>query len=204
VIPNACQARRRAAAEETRARIVDAARDLLTASAGISEFTIDAVAATAGVARTTVYYQFGSKLGLVAAVFDSLAVHAGVDEMVVAIQHPDPVEGLAAYVTAFGRFYAADGPVLRRLLGLAAIDPEVQLVSRERMERRWGGLRVLAGRIAERHGTPAPAELDEATDVLRALTNFETFDAIAGTARSFEAAATLVSRLARLSLGLSG
>src|SRR5437868_652736 len=56
--------------EQTRARIVAAARELLATPGGIAGFTIDAVAAQAGVARMTVYNQFASKIGLLEALFD--------------------------------------------------------------------------------------------------------------------------------------
>src|SRR5262249_35010278 len=61
---------RQAAAEQTRARILAAARELLVASAGFSGFSVEAVARQAGVARMTVYYQFGSKPGLLEALYD--------------------------------------------------------------------------------------------------------------------------------------
>jgi AcrR family transcriptional regulator len=193
--------RRQAAAEVTRAHIIAASRELLTA-AGSSGFTIDAVAATADVARTMVYYQFGSKNGLVGAVFDSLAVHAGADELVAAIVHPEPLEGLAAFFVAFSRFYTADRPLIRRLAGLAALDADVERVWRERAERRREGLRTLVGRLAERHGRPAAAERADAIDLLYTLTSFETFDTLAGETRSCEEVAPLVLRLARAALGL--
>ena len=64
---------RRVAAEQTRARIIAAARALLTSSGGLVGFTVDAVAKQAGVSRMTVYYQFDSKAGLLDALFDDLA-----------------------------------------------------------------------------------------------------------------------------------
>ncbi len=55
--------RRQATTSETRTRILAAARELLAAS-GAAGFSIEAVAQQADVARMTVYYQFGSKPGL--------------------------------------------------------------------------------------------------------------------------------------------
>ncbi|HEX2034207.1 MAG TPA: helix-turn-helix domain-containing protein [Chloroflexota bacterium] len=194
--------RRRAAAEETRARIVAAARELLTAGSGVTGFTGDAVARRAGVARMTVYYQFGNKLRLVEAVFDSLAVRSGAGELVAAIQHPEPRQGLTDFIAAFARFYAADRPIIRRLRGLAALDPDVEVVWRERAERRREGLRALLERLAARHGRPSPQGLDVVVDVLYTLTSFETFDTLAGDTRSVEEIAPLVQRLAHAALSL--
>src|SRR5712691_10076273 len=55
---------RKAASEQTRARILAAVRALLMAPDGYSRFSIETVARQADVARMTVYHQFGSKLGL--------------------------------------------------------------------------------------------------------------------------------------------
>ena len=64
---------RQASAEETRRRIVAAARDLLADESGPPGFTVDTVARRAGVARMTVYHQFRSKRGVLEALFDDLA-----------------------------------------------------------------------------------------------------------------------------------
>ena len=55
---------RQVAADETRSRILNAARSQLEEEAS---FSIDAVARRADVARMTVYYQFGSRRGLLEA-----------------------------------------------------------------------------------------------------------------------------------------
>src|SRR5205807_9564201 len=113
---------RQAAAEQTRARIIAAARELLVASDGFSGFTIDAVARQAGVARMTVYYQFGSKLGLLEALFDSLAAGGGLTGLPDAFRRPDPVEALDELIRVFCRFWASDQLVLRRLQALRTLD----------------------------------------------------------------------------------
>jgi len=53
---------RQATTEQTRARILGAARELLTSSAGFAGYSIDAVARQADVALMTVYHQLGSKI----------------------------------------------------------------------------------------------------------------------------------------------
>jgi AcrR family transcriptional regulator len=59
---------RKAAIEDTRMRILAAARDLLAAER-FSEFSMDAVARKAEVTRLTVYYQFESRAGLLEALY---------------------------------------------------------------------------------------------------------------------------------------
>src|SRR5207244_3156935 len=68
---------RQGAIEKTRKRVLRAARDLLAVRGGADRFSIDAVARRAGVARMTVYHQFGSRRGLLEALFDSFAVGRG-------------------------------------------------------------------------------------------------------------------------------
>jgi AcrR family transcriptional regulator len=196
--------RRREAAEETRARIIAAARELLSASGGVSGFTIDSVARQAGVARMTVYHQFGSKQGLLEALFDSLAASGGMEHLADAFRRPDPLEALDAFIAAFGRFWASERLIHRRLHGLAAIDPEFEPAWRARQGRRREGLRVLVGRLLKRRGRPSLKAIVRGVDVLYTLTSFETFDTLAGDARTPEEVTPVVQRLARAAIGVEG
>ena len=188
---------RQASAVETRVRVVDAARALLSAPRGIESFTIDSVARKAGVSRMTVYHQFGSKAGLIEAVFDSLAiVRVGVPRLVAALGLDDPCETLATFVQIFADVWQADRVVIRRLQGLAALDSEFARVWHTREERRREGLRTIVSRFgAERTGKSLR---DEAilTDVLYAIIAFETYDVIAGPKRRFDAIAPIIHQLA--------
>jgi len=194
---------RQASTDQTRARILSAARELLMSSQGFSGFSIEAVARQADVARMTVYHQFGSKIGLLEALFDSLATSGGMEQLASAFRRPDPLEALDDYITVFSRFWDSDRLVTRRIRCLAALDPDFEQVVRARDERRRQGLRVLVGRIAEQHGRPAPGTLDEAVDILYTLISFEYFDTLAGPTRSIKEVAPVVQRLARATLALN-
>jgi AcrR family transcriptional regulator len=193
---------RQATTEQTRARILAAARDLLRESRGFSGFSIDAVARQADVARMTVYHQFGSKIGLLEALFDDLASHGGMEQLASAFQEADSLAALDTYIGVFGRFWDADRLVMRRIRSLAALDPDFEQAVRARDEWRRQGLRVLVGRVVEQYGRPAPEVVDEAVNVLFTLISFECFDMLAGPTRSIEEAAPVVRRLARAALGL--
>jgi AcrR family transcriptional regulator len=194
---------RQATSEQTRARILTAARQLLAAPGGTTGVTVEAVARQADVSRMTVYYQFGSKAGLLEALFDQLATTGGLQRgAAAALGQPDPLQALAAYSAAFGRFWAAERLVLRRLRSLAVLDPDLAQGVRARDARRRKGLELLAGRLADRYGHPAPDALGEAVVVLHMLTSFEAFDALAGPDRSPQDVAPLVHRLAVAALGL--
>jgi AcrR family transcriptional regulator len=194
---------RQATTEQTRTRIITAARELLMTGDGFSRFSIDAVARQADVARMTVYHQFGSKIGLLEALCDSLAIYGGMEQLASAFRKPEPLDALDEYITVFGRFWQSDRLVTRRLRGLAALDPDFEQVIRARDERRRQGLRVIVGRLVEQHGRPESSALDEVINVLYTLISFECFDTLAGPSRNIEEVVPVVQQLARAALGLS-
>lgn len=193
---------RQAAAEQTRDRILAAARGLLMSPDGYSHFSIEAVARQANVARMTVYHQFGSKIGLLEALCDTLAMNGGMEHLATAFRQPDPLDALNQYLLVFGRFWEADRLVLRRLRALAGLDPDFEQVIRARDARRRQGVSVIAQRLVDQLGPlPVPETArDEIVDVLFTLSSFETFDTLAGPTRSLEEVAPLVARLARATL----
>jgi AcrR family transcriptional regulator len=191
---------RQIASEQTRARILAEARELLMAPDGFARFSIDAIARQADVARMTVYHQFGSKTGLLEALCDTLASYGGMKQLAAAFRNPEPLDGLDEYITVFGRFWNTDRLVMRRLRGLAMLDPDFEQVIRARDEWRRRGLSVLVGRISEQHGRPTPESGDVVVNVLYTLISFESFDMLAGPARSLEEVVPVVQRLARAAI----
>jgi len=189
---------RQATTEQTRTRILGAARELLMSSAGFGGFSIDAVARQADVARMTVYHQFGSKTGLLEALCDSLAANAGMQEIAAAFCQEQASEALQQYLHIFGRFWSIDRLVMRRLRALAALDPDFEQVIRARDERRRHGVRVIAQRLIEQQSHSPAISLDEIVEILFTLSSFETFDMLAGPTRSPQDVAPLVVQLARL------
>ncbi|MFL5657537.1 MAG: TetR/AcrR family transcriptional regulator [Ktedonobacteraceae bacterium] len=193
---------RQATTDQTRARILSATRELLMQSDGFSGFSIDAVARQADVARMTVYHQFGSKIGLLEALSDTLAAQGGMEQLASAFRQPDPLDALDTYIAVFSRFWDADRLVTRRLRALAALDPDFEHVIQARNERRRQGLRVLVGRIAQQSRRLPPERVDEVVDILNMLLSFESFDTLAGPTCSLEEVAPIIQRLARAALGL--
>ncbi|WP_020472661.1 TetR/AcrR family transcriptional regulator [Zavarzinella formosa] len=193
---------RQTAAEQTRARIVAASRELLSSPDGVTAFTVDAVASQAGVARMTVYNQFGSKTGLLEALFDDLAARGLIDRLRAAFGQPEPRDALTELIGAFGNFWETDRLVIRRIRGLSLIDADISQTVRVREEYRREGFRTVVGRITEKHGKPLPEAVGEVVNVLHTLTSFETFDHLAGETRSPLAVVPLVCRLALAALEL--
>jgi AcrR family transcriptional regulator len=184
---------RQVAADETRTRILEAARDQLAKD---TSFSIDAVARRADVARMTVYYQFGSKRGLLEALFDLLAARGGLQQLPNAFQQPDPRVALERLIEIFARFWSSDRLVLRRIRAMAVLDPELDQVLRERSEGLRNGLRVILSRLPA-GGT----EVGETVDILFALVSFENFDLLAGPDRTPEKVAPLIKRAATAIVG---
>lgn len=183
--------RRQADIDDGRRRILDAARELLAESTSYTAFTVDAVAKRADVARATVYYQFGSKTGLLEALCDALAERGGMTELGRAFTEPDQDEALRMLVAAFVRFWGADRLVMRRLRALAALDPDVAEVITARDQRRELALTALLGRRDD------VADPKYAVRVAHMLTSFESYDQLLGARkRGTDVVPTLVSLIA--------
>jgi len=161
------------ASKGTRDRIVDAARALLAAPDAVGDFTLEAVARGAGLSRMTVYYQFGSRAGLLEAILDDLAGRGGMEQVPQAMQAPSAAEALSALITTFVGFWASQRLLLRRLRAMAVLDPELTGVFRD--ARRRNMLAVIAAR-ARSEGAPGD---DDLVDLLTVMTSFETYDALA-------------------------
>src|ERR1700730_11347388 len=141
---------RQAATELTRARILNAARELLMSSNGYSHFSIDAIARQADVARMTVYHQFGSKIGLLEGLCDSVAASGGMEHVATTFRQAEPLDTLREYLLVFSHFWEVDRLVMRRLRALAALDPDFEHVIRTRDEWRRRGVRAIMQQIIEK------------------------------------------------------
>jgi AcrR family transcriptional regulator len=189
--------RRREATDENRQRILNAARELLAGQEGSTRFSLEEVARRAGVARMTVYYQFGSLVGLLQGLCDSLAMAGGMSHLADAFRELDALEAVDRFIAVFMDFWQSDRPVLRALGALAVLNPEVAAVLEERYEWRRKGVRVLVERVAKQTGRPQPRRRKAAADLLYTLTSFATYDTLATPARSHREVIRLVQRLVR-------
>ncbi len=191
---------RQLAVDQTRGRIVAAARELLADASGPPSFTVDAVARQAGVARMTVYYQFQSKQGVLEAVFDDLANRGLMPHLRPVFHEPDPERALDGLIAAFAAFWDSDRIVIRRARALAALDAEIAESLRARDELRRGHLRKILGRMeGQQRSAPANTQTS-ALDILHMLTSFETFDALLKDGRSLADTTRIVRQLAAAAL----
>src|SRR3954471_21348866 len=103
------------AASETHARILEAARELLSGGKNMPAFSLDAVARRAGVTRLTVYNRFESRRGLLEAVFDDTAQRGGLFELSSVMSNPNLDEALRKFVAVFCGFWAANGSLFSKI-----------------------------------------------------------------------------------------
>jgi AcrR family transcriptional regulator len=183
-------AKRDAATAETRARIVEAASRLL-GSGDPAASGMEAVAKAAGVSRLTVYNQFGSRRGLLEAVFDDRARAGGLTRIPEAMAMRDPEAALMRLVEIFCGFWSFD-PALGRLHQEAQWDDEFAAALVERNERRRKALSVLVQRLAKA-GAVGPRR--DLTDALFMLTSQATYRSLAVNGREPVAICALVRRL---------
>jgi AcrR family transcriptional regulator len=184
---------RTAAAGEKRARVIKAAGHLLREEASIAGFSLDAVAKTAGVTRLTVYKQFGSRRGLLEAVFDERAREGGLGRIREAMALADPHAALDHLIEIFCGFWSSDEAV-GRLHDAAATDAEFAQALAARNERRRDAIAVLVGRMAPQIDNRARdyrRDYRDVVDLIFGLTSYAMFRVLR-TDRAPEAVCTIV------------
>jgi AcrR family transcriptional regulator len=165
-------------AERTRSRIIEAVFERLR-TAPAEPIAIDRIAASAGVARSTVYAIFGSRAGLFDAVGRELAARSGYERLLDAKHQPDARGHLRAGFRASTEMLAANRDVYRALRSMAQLDEEaVGGVVRRMDEERANGMTRLARRLAEQGVLRPGLSVEDAEHVLWVLTSFESFDAL--------------------------
>jgi AcrR family transcriptional regulator len=160
-------ASREVAAAAKRDELVQAAARLLVDASDATAFSLEAVARIAGVTRTTVYKKFGSRRGLLEAVFDDRARAGGLWRIPEAMARPDPAAALDQLVLIFCEFWGKDEAVAR-MHDIAASDVELMQALSERTERR----RLLFASLLQRGaGSADRRRRADAADLLFALTS---------------------------------
>jgi len=163
---------RRQQADQTRDRILEAARRVISRN-GFADATFEAIAAEAGVAAPTVYAAYGSKSGILQALMTRAAFNSTYENVVrEALESDDPVTRLRfAARIARGIFDSlrSEAEVLR---GATAIAPDfIRERERIRYERQEGVVQVLDQKGALRTGLT----VSMARDILWTLTSYDIY-----------------------------
>jgi AcrR family transcriptional regulator len=187
-------AKRRAARSETRVRILEAARCLL-ASESNTDLSMEAIARGADVSRLTIYYQFGSRAGLLEALYDHLAGRGNMRRMSEVFEESDAAIALEKMVRIFVGFWASDPAVMRQLRAMAALDPEIAKGISARDARRPHIASEILKRGARGERKAPSSQQRVAADAIGMLTSFESYDVLA---KAGHPEAEIVATLTRL------
>ncbi|XVQ08164.1 TetR/AcrR family transcriptional regulator [Spirillospora sp. CA-255316] len=173
--------RRAAKARATRARMLEAARELFVAH-GYGATSLQDIADRAGVAVQTIYFTFGNKRTVLKEVLD-VAV-AGDDEPVATMRRPwftavldAPTAGeqLEAHVAGTRAVSERAAPVVEALRAAAATDPELRGLWRRNLDQRFQVQAAAAEALAGKPGARPGLTADEAADILFALLSPEMY-----------------------------
>ncbi len=188
--------RRRELSDRKRTKILAVARRQLECN-GFLNFTLDSLARESGVTRQTIHNLFGTKAGLLEALFDQLARDGGIARMRTVMQQANPESMLASFVEVVNDFWAKDRMLIRRIHGMAAIDPEFGAAVEARNQRRRGAAARVVGLLNRSSGEPDVVDRTQSGATLYALTSFEFFDALAEGCGSPDEAGRLVFALVK-------
>jgi len=162
----------------TRLRIIEAARDVLTAQP-LRSLRLSEVAESARVVRSTIYAVFGSRLGLLRAVVEDARERGGWDRMRDAYREPDAVVAVTRNLEQRARMIAHGHRVALAITALAVVDPDAAAVAAEVDAMRLRGLRDLVRRLDEQGRLRPDLDREQALDILWSLSSWGTYDQLA-------------------------
>lgn len=178
--------RRAAQAQETRRRVLAAAREQFLAH-GYAATAVAEIARDAGVAEATVFAAFGSKRGLLLAV---IGAAMGGDAAPVALierpewramlADPDPVGALGRFAAIAAAGLARGAALIAVARAAAAVEPEMADLQREGAASRWADCRTLAAALDARGDLRAGLRVEAATDLLWVYSGAEVYDLLVG------------------------
>src|SRR5689334_800874 len=122
----------------------------------------------------TVYNQFGSRAGVLEAIFDAIAANGPFTHMRDIFAATDPRLALDEFITLFGNFWTYSRRAHARLAVAAATDTDLAAIIARRNERRRLGTAEIVRRLgADIHPVIPKSEV---VNVLFVLLSFDTFD----------------------------
>jgi AcrR family transcriptional regulator len=155
-------------------RVLEAAESLIREDAFHSA-TMDDLAAAAGISRATVFNRFGSKLGVLQALFTRCVESPEMEAMREALELEDPVVALEAAIEAACAIWEVHGSIMEQLQAIAILEPEASALIEQQKDEQRADLQGLTRRLS-RAGRLRPG-MGEArvTATLHMLTSLESF-----------------------------
>lgn len=161
----------------TKGAVLAATRKQLE-TGGMRDFSMESLANASGVTRQTIHNLFGTRSELLEALFDQIAVDAGMERMREVMTASDPDAMLTGFIRVFSDFWAKNRLLLKRIHGIGAIDPEFGRAIQARNQRRKMAATRVIGALEGRLNLSKPENRSERIASLVALSSFEFFDAL--------------------------
>ena len=160
-------------ADDTRRRIVDAARTCFLAQ-GYAETTIEAIAVEASVAVPTVYAAFGSKKGVLAEILHQARFGPEYQAILREAQATtNPADRLRLTAKIVRQIYAGEHREITLLRGAAMVAPELAKAGESRESGRLKSQQINVDALVASDSLRADLTPEQAVDVLWAFTSRE-------------------------------
>jgi AcrR family transcriptional regulator len=137
--------------------------------------TMDDLATAAGVSRATVFNRFGSKLGVLEALYTRAMESTEMEAIRKALALEDPVAALEAVIDAACAIWEREGYIHEHLQAIAVLEPEARALIDEQREIQRDEIRGLIRRLAKAGRLRQGISEARAAAVLHTLTSLETF-----------------------------
>jgi AcrR family transcriptional regulator len=155
-------------------RVLDASERLIRDDAFHSA-TMDELAEAAGVSRATVFNRFGSKLGVLQALYTRCLESPEMAAIREAFALDDPVEALDAVIGASCDMWEVHGDIQEQLQAIVILEPEAGALVEGQKEDQRAGLMTLARRLARAGQLRRGLGEARAAATLHLLTSLESF-----------------------------
>lgn len=165
---------RRSRSADSIERVLEAAERLIREDA-FHLATMDELAAAAGVSRATVFNRFGSKLGVLQALFTRAMEGPEMEAIREALALQDPVAALEATIEASCAIWEPYSFIHEQLQAIAVLEPDASALVDQQREEQRADLLALARRLS-RAGRLRPGLSEaRAAAALHMLTSLESF-----------------------------
>jgi AcrR family transcriptional regulator len=166
--------RRRRGSPESVDRVLDAAARLIRDDA-FHTATMEELAAAAGVSRATVFNRFGSKLGVLQALFRRGMEGPEMQAIIDALAIEDPDAALEAVIEAACAIWEAYGDVHLQLQAVGTLEPEATTLVDQQREQQRAEVEELVRRLAKAGRLRPGISQTRAAATLHLLTSLESF-----------------------------
>jgi AcrR family transcriptional regulator len=155
-------------------RVLEAAERLIK-DGTFHTASMEELAGESGVSRATVFNRFGSKLGVLQALFVRAMEGPEMDAIQNALQVEDPVESLETAIAASCAIWESQGYIHEQLQAIVVLEPDAGALIDEQKEQQREEIRTLVKRLA-RAGLLRPGLSEtRAGATLHMLTSLESF-----------------------------